>query len=257
MNRINANSKFLKKLIEGKAKQRVFVLNRCSEDELKLLVECVVNIKYFKLAQLHSVLVKTVKPLRDCFRQRRNFSVVRIRNILKRHNKLLQKLLSDNSRRGSFLCTNTMTTILRVIPNSLYERIFEDGYLEDTYPCEKPNDVDLLVKNIPVTLRGRAKTILQHLKDVENFSWTGDGQVVCEQNKLRNFNLSDLVKHLVFQSTKLFNLPGSQQFLLAVSKIPCNLYKLPLSNKSTTSVHKADELEESWISFDDRFKING
>jgi hypothetical protein len=81
MNRIYANSKFLNKLIESKAKQRVFVLNRCS-------------VKRFKLAQLHSVLVKTLKPLRDCFRQRRNFSVERIRNILKRHNKLLQKLLS-------------------------------------------------------------------------------------------------------------------------------------------------------------------
>jgi hypothetical protein len=94
MNRISANSKFLNKLIESKANQRVFLLNRCSEDELKLLVECVVNIKYFKLAKLHSAIVKTVKPLTDLFRRRRNFSLFRIRSIFKRHNKLLQKLLS-------------------------------------------------------------------------------------------------------------------------------------------------------------------
>jgi hypothetical protein len=93
MNRISANSEFLNKLIESKAIQRVFLLNRCSEDELKLLVECVVNIKYFKLAKLHSAIFKTVKPLTDLFRRRRNFNLLRIRNIFKRH-KLLQKLLS-------------------------------------------------------------------------------------------------------------------------------------------------------------------
>jgi hypothetical protein len=150
-----------------------------------------------------------------------------------------------------------MTTILRVIPNSLYERLFEDGYLEDTYPSEKPNDVDLLVKNVPVTLRDRAKNILQHLKHVKNFSWTADGELVFERDKHHNSNISDLVKHLVFQSEKLFSLPGSKPFLFAVSKIPCNLYKLPLSNKTATSVHKTDQLEDSWVNFDDRFKING
>jgi hypothetical protein len=94
MNRINSSNKFLSKLVESKANQRVLLLNRCSDDELKLLVECVVNINYFKLTQLHSAIVKSVKPLRDCFRRRRNFSLLRIRSIFKRHHKLLQKLLA-------------------------------------------------------------------------------------------------------------------------------------------------------------------
>jgi hypothetical protein len=150
-----------------------------------------------------------------------------------------------------------MTTILRVIPNSLYERLFEDGYIEDSYPSEKQNDVDLLVQNIPITLRDRAKNILKELRQVVNFSWTADGQLVANKESIKKSNISDLVKHLVFQSDKLYSLPGSQQFLLAVSKIPCNLYKLPLSNYSTRPDNPAKGLEDSWINFDDKFNLNG
>jgi hypothetical protein len=150
-----------------------------------------------------------------------------------------------------------MTTILRVIPNSLYKRLFDDGYIEDAYPSEKKNDLDLLVKNIPLTLRDRAKNILKELRQVINFSWTADGQLVANKETVKNSNISDLLKHLVFQSNKLFSLPGSQQFLLAVSNIPCNLYKLPLPNESSMPDVTAKGLEDSWINFDDKFNLNG
>jgi hypothetical protein len=150
-----------------------------------------------------------------------------------------------------------MTTILRVIPNSLYERLFDDGYIEDTYPSEKQNDLDLLVKNIPLTLRDRAKNILKELRQVISFSWTADGQLVTNKETIQNSNISDLLKHLVFQSNKLYSLPGSQQFLLAVSNIPCNLYKLPPTIESCTPDITAKSSEDSWINFDDKFNLNG
>jgi hypothetical protein len=94
MDRISSSSEFLKTLVTSKISRRVYILKHCTEDQLKVLVECVVNLRYFKLQNSHKGLFNLIKPLRSYFSKNRTLRVERIRNIFKRHNTILKKLLS-------------------------------------------------------------------------------------------------------------------------------------------------------------------
>jgi hypothetical protein len=148
-----------------------------------------------------------------------------------------------------------MTTILRVIPNSVYERLLEDGSLETIYPKEKTDSYKKLVENIPTALRDRARNILSALASVKNFSWLQDFQVCVNNSILENSSIVDLVTHLVMQSDRLYKLEGSSQFVSALKQIPPQLYTLPLANISTSvqQVGSGYLSHSAWVRFEDKF----
>jgi hypothetical protein len=66
-----------------------------------------------------------------------------------------------------------MVTILRVIPNELYDRLLESGQLANAFPQEQKKEaIEILVSNVPLALRGKAIEILQKLKASGKFGWT-------------------------------------------------------------------------------------
>jgi hypothetical protein len=148
-----------------------------------------------------------------------------------------------------------MTTILRVIPNSVYERLLEDGSLETTYPKEKADSYNKLVENVPIALRDRARNILNALVSVKNFSWCEDFKLCVNNSMLENSSIVDLVTHLVMQSERLYKLEGSSQFVSALKHIPPQLYTLPpaITSTSVQQVGSGYAPHSAWVRFEDKF----
>jgi hypothetical protein len=153
-----------------------------------------------------------------------------------------------------------MTTVLRVIPNFIYERLLDDGVLEKLYPAEETDKNNQILNKIPPALRDRAKSILAELEKVNNFSWGNDNRIVFNEKPVHSSDIGELVLNLVLQSDKLYQQVGIAQFLTALKVIPSQLYTLPVAKHPTPVPRKSTKKQPtttSWISFDDRFSIHG
>jgi hypothetical protein len=139
-----------------------------------------------------------------------------------------------------------MVTILRVIPNELYDRLLESGQLANAFPQEQKKEaIEILVSNVPLALRGKAIEILQKLKASGNFGWTEGFEIVYRNKQVHGSDVRILIEHLVLQRPKLWREKGAEEFTHALKNIP-----VVLPHKSTSNNTVTPSLSFKWQQFE-------
>jgi predicted nucleotide-binding protein (sugar kinase/HSP70/actin superfamily) len=89
--RINTETRFLQSFVT--AQKRNNILHKASEEQIKALVECVVNYKLFRFQDKERKITQQAKALKVYFSKKRQPSIQMIRKFLIKHNKILSKLI--------------------------------------------------------------------------------------------------------------------------------------------------------------------
>jgi hypothetical protein len=147
-----------------------------------------------------------------------------------------------------------MAQILRVIPNSLYESLSESGEIAKQYPTQNAFPHEQLLKDIPVTLLDKARTLLKILNNVRGFSWKSSGEVTINDKPVLNSNLGVLINHLVHQSSRFYSTVGHKELLQVLQSLPLGSVEIPSSPKHTSNVIKK-QTSCKWVSFEENFTV--
>jgi hypothetical protein len=143
-----------------------------------------------------------------------------------------------------------MAQILRVIPNSLYERLQGNGILRAEFPSKSDETHDDLLNNIPITLRDRARKILELIQKIGKLSWNAAGELIVDRNAIKGSDIRSLLNNLVHQSDQLYNCTGHQEFVDYLKRIPSDTYTLPKYKPQNGPKKKTDF---RWTTFEERF----
>jgi len=55
-----------------------------------------------------------------------------------------------------------MATIVHMVPNKIYERLVDEGLLDQEFPSNKKSPVELVVETLPSTLKKRQREYCKH-----------------------------------------------------------------------------------------------
>ena len=90
---------------------------------------------------------------------------------------------------------------------------------EEEEPQEDSLSVEMIVRDIPKTMKTRAEALLAHLKERGDvITWDDMGQVLLDGVLIPKSNISDLVSDAM-RSRKHFNPVGVQEFYNVLNKI--------------------------------------
>jgi len=162
-----------------------------------------------------------------------------------------------------------MATIVHMIPTSIYERLVDEGILDQEFPSDKQTPIQRVIENLPSTLQDQAKAILTSLIASKKFSWNADGEIQYDQVLYPKSSINDLISSLVHGSSKFYNLAAADIFLTSISKqVPEKLFTIPTKpitkEKRNNDVHvgrgnKKSIIKEAkkcnWIQFEQKFKF--
>jgi hypothetical protein len=149
-----------------------------------------------------------------------------------------------------------MASILRVIPNALYEKLIADGIIQKEFSTKSDEIEQLLIKNIPITLHDRAKDIIDIIKKCSSIHWNDKFEVIKDNNTIPFSDMRDLLKYLVLQQSSFYDLPGSTEIRDLL--LECNeqqfICKLPPNIKVTSTSDISHHC--NWKSFEEIFDNN-
>jgi len=150
-----------------------------------------------------------------------------------------------------------MATIVHMIPKELYEQL-KDQELPDTkFPSEQKTRIELVIENLPSTLRDKATAILRPLTTDRKLTWNTLGEIQINSKVYPNINITALISALVHGSSNFYNLQASDQ-LLAIIKttVPSHLYSE--SVKVTQDAPQKSQVgkgKTEWITFEERLQF--
>jgi len=119
-----------------------------------------------------------------------------------------------------------MAMILRVIPNSLYEKLEKSDLLWKEFPSPKEDCMESLLQEVPTTLKSKARQILEAIKVDKTIGWNSNTkEVTIETEVINGSDISKLVHTLVMQSQKYsthnsYSIINYIYLILFLDKIP-------------------------------------
>ena len=161
-----------------------------------------------------------------------------------------------------------MATIVHMIPNKLYQRLLDEGILDNEFPSEKSTPNQLVVEKFPITLQEQANAIITPLTKSGVFSRNLIGEIQYNNVSYPDSNIFDLLSTLVYDSSKLYQLKGADIFLKALQseKVTKHLYNTPkdpselkengkIEKNKSVIIEKNKSAQCKWVSFEKKFKF--
>jgi hypothetical protein len=140
-----------------------------------------------------------------------------------------------------------MAYFVRVIPNRLYNKLQEDGMLDDEahFPQTEKNPVDTLVSSLPDGIQTQARQILTELVQLKSpFTWDEKGQFSYNSKWIVGSNLSQILSGFVLEERGVKLLEGWENFREALSDANIDLGTLSDTNLEDKAIDIAvEELE--------------
>jgi len=169
-----------------------------------------------------------------------------------------------------------MATILRVVPESIYEKIVAAGFLEETFKI-KDSAVETALSHIPETLRPKGRELIEFLIK-HGVSWDNSGSVCINHENIYNTNIHDMTKSILFGQSNFWSLSGSTEIarLLDTKPLNGNSIVLPLGDQNdqaeqkiessgekedyqksdTSTVNKKEKNPKNhWITFEEKYSL--
>lgn len=153
-----------------------------------------------------------------------------------------------------------MAMILRVIPNSLYEKLEENNFLEKEFSSNEADHIGSLLKEIPSTLKQKARAILECILQDHSFGWNTETlEVTNGSETIEGSDISKLIHSLVLQSQKFLYLKGADRFaeLLMKSRVPTHLFQIPSYTPQVSTPIKETRNKSNWVHFEDKYTLDG
>ena len=98
-----------------------------------------------------------------------------------------------------------------------------------------------IVQTVPVTVKQKARNLLDYIKSSKNIQWDRDGRIVIDNAPVPETNVLDLV-HSVTRTRKSMPVPkGTPQFLKALDKINTPKELLPNAETLRRQIEKSSE----------------
>jgi len=152
-----------------------------------------------------------------------------------------------------------------MISNKLYERLVDEGIIDQEFPEEIPTPIQKVVQTLPSTLQEKAEKILTALCDGGFFHWNPQGEIWYDHILYPKSNISELTSSLVHRSSKFYKLEAADVFLSALKrKVPASLFTTPirpqenihsLFNQKGNGQKNRKLQKSSWITFEEIFKF--
>jgi len=145
-----------------------------------------------------------------------------------------------------------MATIVHMIPNELYERLRDQGMLDNEFPSEKRTLIELVTEGLPSTLQDRGKAILEKLCKDGDFKWNFRGEIQIDGKVYPKSDIHKLLSSLVHESPKFYSQIANREFLQAVrTKVP--VFSEPQKpRKDTPQIGKG---QSKWTNFEEKFQF--
>jgi len=143
---------------------------------------------------------------------------------------------------------------VHMIPNELYERLRDQGVLDNEFPSEKKTPVELVIEDLPSTLQDRGKAILDKLCKEGDFKWNSSGEIQITGKLYPNSDITKLLSTLVHESPKFYLQTGNREFLQAVrANVPIQLFSEP--QKPRKDAPQDGKGQCRWTRFEEKFKF--
>jgi hypothetical protein len=140
-----------------------------------------------------------------------------------------------------------MAYFVRVIPNRLYNKLQEDGMLDDKahFPQTEKNPVDTLVSSLPDGIQTQARHILSELVQLKSsFTWDEKGQFSYNGKWIEGSNLPQILSGFVLEERGVKLLQGWEKFREALGDANIDIGTLSDTNLEDKAIDIAvEELE--------------
>src|SRR5882757_3638246 len=101
-----------------------------------------------------------------------------------------------------------MASFVRIIPNTLYDSLYERGLIPNEREGESESEENKLLSRLPHAIRDEAKSVLNEY----GLEWNKKLQLLINSFPVPGSNVIDLLSSFILQDKKLHSLPGSEVF---------------------------------------------